>query len=210
MDTTSDRLEMARHAVKGDKIALKLLLTESHNRLTRYLSLKIPADLRASLDAEDVLQETYVRVFTHISQFVPSDGESFDRWVTTIAVRRLRSAVRRQRTARRSGHLAASTGGPSPEDSVIALLELLASPEHSPSQSVARREAVASMKNEIQTLPAHYRRAIELVYLAGRTVADAAREMGRTERAVHGLCRRATRLLAQRLGSVSCYLGSKD
>ena len=211
MDTTSDRLEMARHAVKGDTIALKLLLTESHSRLTRYLRLKIPADLRASLDAEDVLQETYVRVFTHIREFVPSDGESFDRWVTTIAVRRLRSAVRRQRTARRSGHRpAAATGGPPPEDSVIAFLELLASPQHSPSRSFARREAVASMRNEILALPAHYRRAIELVYLEGRTVTAAAREMGRTQRAIHGLCRRGTRLLAQRLGSVSCYLSSKD
>jgi len=75
---------------------------------------------------------------------------------------------------------------------------------------VARREAVALMKQEILALPEHYRRAIELVYLQGRTVAAAAREMGRTERAIHGLCRRGTRLLARRLGSASCYLGSKE
>jgi RNA polymerase sigma-70 factor (ECF subfamily) len=211
MDTTSDRLELTRQAMAGDIVALKLLLTESHERLTRYLRAKIPADLRATLDAEDVLQEAYVRVFTHIWDFVPGDGQSFDRWVTTIAVRRLRSAIRRQRAFRRSGHgPAAPTGGASPEDSVVALLDLLASPQHSPSRSVARREAVASVKHEILTLPAHYRQAIELVYLQGRTVAAAAHEMGRTPRAIHGLCRRGTRLLAQRLGSASSYLNSKD
>jgi RNA polymerase sigma factor (sigma-70 family) len=211
MDTNSDRLEMARQASAGDAVALKLLLTESHDRLGHYLHLRIPADLRASVDAEDVLQETYVRVFTHIRQFVPSDDQSFDRWVATIAMRRLRSAIRYKRAARRSGNRAgALTGRTSAEDSVIALLDMLASPQRSPSRSVARREAVASMEQEILTLPAPYRQAIELVYLQGRTAAAAAREMGRTTRAIHGLCRRGTRLLAQRLGSASRYLSSTD
>src|SRR5262245_1019897 len=103
MDTSLDRLEVIRQAVAGDTIALKLLLTESHARLTRYLQLKIPADQRAAIDADDILQETYVRVFTHIREFVAADATSFDRWVTTIALHRLRSVIRQQRTLRRGG-----------------------------------------------------------------------------------------------------------
>ncbi len=211
MDTTSDRLNIIRQAVAGDAVALKLLLTEAHARLKRYLHFKIPADLRCTLDADDMLQETYVRVFTHIRDFTATDETSFDRWLTTIALRRLRSLIRHQRAMRRGGgRPGPSAGRASLEDSVIELLNLLASPQRSPSRSVACREAIASMNHEIRELPAPYRRAIELVYLQGWTVAAAAREMGRTQRAIHGLCRRGTRLLAQRLGSVSSYLSSTD
>jgi hypothetical protein len=83
---------------------------------------------------------------------------------------------------------------------VVALLDLLASPQHSPSRSVADVKPCLRAErdpNFASSLP----RAIELVYLQGRTVAAAAQEMGRTQRAVHGLCRRGTRLLAQRLGA---------
>ena len=211
MQTTPDRLQTIRQAVAGDTTAMKLLLSQPRGRLLRLLRLKIPGDLRATIDADDVLQETYFRVFTHIRSFVPSDETCFDRWVTTIALHRLQSAIRDQRRARRSGtHSGPPAGWPSFEDSVVGVLDRLAAPQQTPSRSVARGEAIASMNHAISALPAHYRRAIELVYLEGRTVAATAHEMGRTSRSIHGLCRRATRLLAQRLTPVSAYWNPTD
>jgi RNA polymerase sigma-70 factor (ECF subfamily) len=91
---------------------------------------------------------------------------------------------------------------------MIGLLDLIASPLRSPSRILARREAVEAVRTALSSLPHHYRRALGLVYVQGHTAADAAAEMGNTERAVHGLCRRGLKMLQQQMGSASAFLSS--
>ena len=51
-------------------------------------------------------------------------------------------------------------------------------------------------------LPEHYRRAIWLIHIEGCSVRSAAESMGRTDRAIHGLCRRGLGLLQEKLGTL--------
>jgi RNA polymerase sigma-70 factor (ECF subfamily) len=59
------------------------------------------------------------------------------------------------------------------------------------------REAAAWLDRTLSALPAHYRQVLELRFLQGRSVREAAREMGRTEGAVKVMQLRALRAAAQ-------------
>jgi RNA polymerase sigma-70 factor (ECF subfamily) len=211
MDAVKREVELIGRAVAGDHSALKLLLLDAHPRLCSYVARRMPTDLRATLDAEDVVQEAYAQVFRRVGQFEPRGPLSFQRWMLTIALRKLRNAISRERAAKRGGgaRLAGATLRRQ-EESCVALLDLLAAPGRTPSRCVARQEAVQAVEGALAALPDHYRQALWLVHIQGWPVARAAAEMGRTERALHGLCRRGLKLLRDRLGSVSGYLSSSD
>jgi RNA polymerase sigma-70 factor (ECF subfamily) len=211
LDNAEGELELIRRAVAGETGALKLLLLEAHSRLCSFVGRRIPADLRATLDAEDVVQEAYAQVFRRIGQFQPHGATSFRRWLSTIALRKLRNAVARQRAAKRGGGVrVAAVDVRTREESCVALLDLLAAPGPTPSRCVARQEAVQAVETALAHLPEHYRQALWLTHFEGWPAARAAAEMGRTERALHGLCRRALKLLRDRLGSRSDFLSSSD
>ncbi len=64
------------------------------------------------------------------------------------------------------------------------------------------------METTMASLPRHYRQVLQLVHLEGLRVGEAAAVMGTTDRAVHGLCRRALKQLETQLGHISKYLSS--
>lgn len=210
MDESSNNndstLATVRRAVSGDTTALTLLLVELHPAFCAYLRPRIPAGLRGQLDSEDILQETYTQVFRHIARFVPREPDAFRRWVCTIALRRLRNEINKSRAAKRGGGALAADGGR--QDSWIGLIELLSAPGRRPSRCAAHAEAIAAVQSAVSTLPDQYQQAIRLVYLQGWSVAATAIKMHKTERAIHGLCRRGLGLLRRRLGSSTGFLSS--
>lgn len=207
MISPEQQSELVQRATGGDQIALKLLLTDSHGRLCAALAQRIPDTLRSTVDAEDVVQEAHVEVFRRIHTFVPRGANSFDRWVLAIAISRLRNAVKWHRAGRRGGGRAVWTAAAvRREESTVSLLDVLAGPGHTPSGSAMRVELIEAVHTALAELPDHYRRALWLVHIEGRAVKHAAALMHRTERAVHGLCRRGIRLLQRRLHSASRLL----
>lgn len=210
--TDSDTIRAAiEQAINGDKLALKLLLTDSHERTRNFIASKIPARLRSILDPDDVLQDVHVEVFRRISSFESQSPESFHRWLATVALTRLRNAIKKQEAAKRGGQRNAVREAPKRAgETTVAILEILASPVGTPSRSVARREAIVAVHGALQSLPEHYGQAIRLVHIEGRTIKQAAAEMKRSERAVHGLCRRGIKLLEEHLGHASKFLSVAD
>ena len=209
MDPADQTIDLVRRAVGGDTLALKLLLTDSRDRLCQHLSNRLPPDLHPSLDVEDVVQETLTDVFRRIGTFEAREPGSFYRWVATIGLNRLRDAIRRERAGKRGGgNWGVATARRSVEDSSIVLLETLGGTGRTPSRGVARAEAAAAVQDALQQLPERYRRAIWLVHIDGQPVREAAATMGRSERAIHGLCRRGLKLLEGELGSATRFLSS--
>ncbi len=187
-------------AKTGDSVALKVLLAETYGRLRGLISQKVPPELGPLIDPDDVIQDAHVEVFQRIGTFQPTGEDSFFRWTATIAVNRVRSLLRHHRAAKRGGADGRLRGQTwSVEDSSVALLETVYSTSKTPSRSAARREAVGRVQAALAELPQRHREAIRLVYLEGSSVRDTARQLGCTERAVHGLCRRGLRLLAGQL-----------
>jgi RNA polymerase sigma-70 factor (ECF subfamily) len=198
---------LIQQAVNGDGVALKLLLTDSHRCLCDRIARWIPTDLRRVVDAEDIAQDAHVEVFRRIRDFQPRRPHSFERWLTAIALSRLRNAIKKHRSLQRGGGcVQVGAAARAYEDSAIALLDTLAGPGHTPSRSVARLEAAEAVQTALTGLPDHYEQAVWLVHIEGRSVRETAAQMGRTERAVHGLCRRGLKKLREHLLSETRFL----
>ena len=86
------------------------------------------------------------------------------------------------------------------------LVDLLAGPRRTPSQSIARHEAVGAVRVALTGLTEDYREALQLRYVQGLPVAEVAETMKRTPRAVHNLCRRGLQELRAALGRSAQYL----
>lgn len=208
LETDEGHLELVRLAVAGDLAALRLLLTEYRPRLRAYLAARIPDGLNQAIDPDDIAQEAYVRVFRHIDHFEQREPNSFFLWLATIAMNCLRDTMRQHQAVKRGGGRDVARTGKGFDESTIALLNALAGPGKTPSRTMARGEAVDAVHAALEKISEDQRRAVWLVHIEGRAVVEAAAAMGRSERAVHGLCRRGLKQLQQKLGAPGDYLSS--
>src|SRR5262245_3584254 len=111
--------EWVRQARSGDLAALKLLLADARQPLLASIQRQIPARARCLIDAEDVLQDALVIVTQKLSEFEDRGPGSFQRWMATISLRRLRNWLRDLRALRRGGIL------PPPQQAGDSFVELL-------------------------------------------------------------------------------------
>lgn len=198
-------------AISGDQSALERLLLRHHARLTAFLARKLPVHLRSLISVEDILQDTYVVVFREIGDFKPHSPRAFFHWICRIAEHRLYDAVRAEHAAKRGGdRRRIDVQTTTPTGSVVEWLEQLAMHERTPSQSVARKEAIGVVRGALDGLPEDYREALRLRYLDGLSVAQTAERMSRTQGAVCLLCHRAIKKLHVALGSSTEFLGLKE
>ncbi len=84
--------ELVVLANRRDEAAVRVL-TRRHNRRLFRMARSI---VRNDNEAEDIVQETYVRAFTHLGQFRAE--ASFSTWLTRIALNEAMGRVRRQRS----------------------------------------------------------------------------------------------------------------
>ena len=201
-----DEAQLIAQAVSGDAVAVQLLLVHHHSSLVADLARRMPASLARVMSAEDLCQETYVAAVRKLSQFQPAGEGSFYAWLRTIAERKLADALRAAGAAKR-GHgkrVVEPVGGEA--TSMVALLDLLAVDEHTPSRSMARREVIEHVQSALQRLDPDYREALRLRYIKGLSVGEVARQMGRSEGAVKMLCNRALQQLGAQMGDLSRFL----
>ena len=95
MDNThAPEEELVSRAVSGDEDALTTLLRRHGPILRQKIAPSIGAKWRNVLDADDVLQVTYLEVFLRVRSFVPQAPGSFAAWlrrrVLFLGIRRLR------------------------------------------------------------------------------------------------------------------------
>ena len=192
-------------AVAGDRAATEQLLWTHYDRLQRFIDKNIPPVVRSTVSADDVLQETFVVAWQQIVDFDDRHTDALYTWLRTIAKNKLTDRVRAQAAAKRGGGKQAIANREA-ESSMADLVDLVIASAKSPSGSVARREAERITLVTLAQLKEDYRRAITLRYLEGRSVAETATAMGRTERSIHMLCNRALKKLREALGRSSHYL----
>ena len=89
------------------------------------------------------------------------------------------------------------------------LVERVARDDNSVSRPARMREAVSAMQIALASLPDDYRQAIRLRYVEGRTLAEVAKSVGRSEDATRGLLHRAKRKLRDAMGRASAYLSTR-
>lgn len=199
----AEQIDLIRRAKEGDRAALTILLKDSRRWLAEQIAYRIPQILKSAIDEDDIVQQAHVQAFRSVSRFEDRGPDSFQRWLKAIALGKLRDAMKHVRAAKRYGPVVTRRAPKSLEDSMVAFLDVIASPVLTPSHTARREEKAAAVRAALEKLPEHYRQAVSLVYLEGKPVAEAAETLGRTARGVHGLCRRALEILREQLQSTS-------
>lgn len=198
--------ELLARAIKGDRGALVDLLEHCAPMLRARLEGKIPKSLSVTVEADDVLQVTYVEVVGRIGQFKTGGMGGFRAWVSRVAENNLLDAIRAAQAAKRPNPAKRAHSPRSADDSAATLIEVLAGDSKAtPSRFVARGEAVMAMERMLATLPADYARVIRLYDLAGHSAEEVAREMGRSTGAVFMLRARAHDRLRDAMGDPGQY-----
>jgi len=194
----ADVQTLVAQAVAGDEVALVMLLTETRQRLVSDVAIRMSPEFQGVVGPEDIVQETHAEAFRRIGSFEYRGEASFYRWLCMIAIRQLLGIIRQLRAAKRNGkHITrapAANGQSSAE-----LLAMLSGSYSTPSSHFSTKEAASRLNSAVGRLPEDYAHAIRSVYLNGRAVREIAQELGRTERAVYGMCRRGLKKLQSML-----------
>jgi RNA polymerase sigma-70 factor (ECF subfamily) len=152
----------------GDDRALELLV----HRWTPRLAAFFYRLTGRSSDVDDLVQSTFVRIFTARSSWIP--GAHFGAWIHTIA-RRL--SMDRARSRARKPLFAASRRPESPEGATT-LLGRIPDDAPTPFSAVSRLELVARLEEALRTVPEPFRETVVLCDLQQLSYEDAAAVLG--------------------------------
>lgn len=179
-DPTGERTktdeELAREARAGSRRSFEELALRYRRRLFVYLRPRLGSDQ----DAEDMVQETFLKLFRNIRSYDPAFR--FSTWLYTSASRLAISSYRKKKT---------EAGRVGPE-----AIDRLADPTAGASGETGR----AGLWDAARTLGRNQYRVLWLRYGEELTIEEIAASMGKSRLAVRLLLHRARANLLKRLG----------
>lgn len=196
-----DLLAAAR---QGDRAALVTLLEEVGATVRGRIEPKISRALRSSIDADDVMQVTYLEAVMRLPTFTSGGIQGFVAWLTRLAENNLVDAVRAMEAAKRPDPRRQIKPGPG-QDSSAFLVEALGMTYTTPSVVAKRHEANKYLDEALDRLPPAYARVIRLYDLEGKSPTEVAADMGKSQGAVFMLRARAHERLKEVLGPESRF-----
>lgn len=144
--------------------------------------------LRNDAEAEDVMQEAYVRAYQHLGEFA---GEAkFSTWLTKIAI--YEALARMRLRNRRSESQAASDAG-------ADIMDSLKSEARDPEKETYDHELRLVLERAIASLPDHYRSVFVLRVVEGFDVQETAAALDLGVEAVKSRLHRGRALLRKEL-----------
>jgi RNA polymerase sigma-70 factor (ECF subfamily) len=197
---------LVRQAIAGERLALERLLLMHARRLARHLQPKIPDVLKGVVDADDILQQTFLQAFRDIRTFEPGGQGSFYAWLRGIADNRLFDYIREHKRKKRGGDFRRQVAGGNQGSVAADILDLLSAGKTTPSVSVARREMIDALQIGVACLPEDQRQAIRLHCLEGRSLDETAQLMERTPGAIRALVHRGKCRLQEQLDRSALWL----
>jgi RNA polymerase sigma-70 factor (ECF subfamily) len=151
--------DVVKRVLAGETALYEILMRRYNQRLYRVAR----SILRNDVDAEDVMQEAYVRAYQHLNQFA---GEAkFSTWLTKIAVYEALGRLRRQgRTENLDSVL----------DSGRHVMARMTSDTQDPERQAYDHELRVVLEGAVDSLPEIYRMVFVLRSVEGLSVAETA------------------------------------
>jgi RNA polymerase sigma-70 factor, ECF subfamily len=173
--------EIVERVLAGDKALFEILMRRHNQRVYRI----IRGILRDDGEAEDVMQDAYVRAYQHLGQF--ERRASFVTWLTRIA---MHEAFARAERMKRQTSL---------DSDESSFESTMATPkDDTPERNAANRELGTALEAAILSLPPKYRAVIMMRDVEELNTSEAASALEISEGAVkvrlhraHALVRRA-------------------
>ena len=177
--------ELVRRAQARDEAALRAIMQANNRRLYRLAR----GILRSDSEAEDVVQDTYVRAFTHLDGFRGESGLST--WLSRIAIN---EALGRLRKATPQVEWSAL-----PETMLEAqIIQFpLSSAAGDPEKSMAQREIQRVVEHAIDELPDVFRMVFIARVMEGMNVEETAELLGIKPETVKTRLHRARTMLRE-------------
>src|SRR5438309_6467885 len=175
--------EVVHRVLAGETELFEILMRRYNQRLYRVAR----AILREDAEAEDVMQDAYVRAYQHLGQF--AGRAKFSTWLTRIAVH---EALARAHRGKRYDALEGLSA-------VQGEAMKFASAAPSPEQEVATAQSHAILEEAILSLPESYRTVLMMRDIEELTTAEAAESLDITEQNVKVRLHRARALLRREL-----------
>ena len=174
--------QVIERVLAGETAAFEILMRRHNQRIYRAAL----AITRNDAEAEDVMQDAYVRAFQHLGQF--SGRAQFSTWLTRIAVH---EALARNRKNGRSESLDAITEATG--DSIMP------SDSADPETQASTAEMTRVLEQAMLALPDSYRAVIMLRDIEEMSTAEAAEVLDITEENLKVRLHRARSLLREEL-----------
>jgi RNA polymerase sigma-70 factor (ECF subfamily) len=174
--------EVVGRVLAGETALFEILMRRHNQRIYRI----VRGILDNDGEAEDVMQDAYVRAYQYLRQF---EGRStFVTWLTRIA---MHEAFARSERLKRQTSLDAGE--------VLADMKLTPTSSDSPERNVANRELKSALEAAISLLPPKYRTVMMVRDVEELSTAEAARVLEISEEAVKVRLHRARALVRQAL-----------
>ena len=189
--------EIVRRVRAGDSALFEVLMRRHNQRVYRV----VRAVVKDEADVEDVMQQAYINVFTHLYQF--EARSQFSTWLIRIA---LHEAFRRRRKTQRS-ESATARSRPGIDADRGAVMDTLTSPEADPERQAYAQELHRVLEAAVDTLPDTYRTVFMLRDIEGLSTSETAEGLGLGDEAVKTRLHRARvmirRAVTVRIGEVA-------
>jgi RNA polymerase sigma-70 factor (ECF subfamily) len=183
----ADESVLLAQAREGDTTAFGELVRRYESKIFR-LAQHITQNRE---DAEDVLQETFLKAYEHLDQF--QGNSKFYTWVVRIAVNQALMKLRRRKTDKSvSLDETIDTG----EDTIV---REIAAWDEDPEQRFSREEIGTILDSAIQTLEPPYRSVFALRDIEGLSTEETAEALGLSVPAVKSRLLRARLQLREKL-----------
>jgi RNA polymerase sigma-70 factor, ECF subfamily len=181
-----DEADLVARARAKDADAFRTIMQTYNRRLYRIAR----SILRNDSDAEDAMQEAYVRAFTHLESF--RGDSSLVTWLSRIA---MNEALGRLRLRRPTADLAAyEAQGPEAE-----IIQFPHTARSDPEKTMALRELLQLVEQATDKLPEAYRTVFITRVIEGMSVEDTAELLGVRPETVKTRLHRARRLVREQL-----------
>jgi len=193
--------ELLRQAAEGSTDALRELLVKHGQQVWGEIDRDIDAKWRAIIDADDVMQVTYLEAFLQLDRMTARDAAGFVAWLRSIARNNLRDAIKEQGRQKRPPPAMRLQRAGGHDSSYVTLVEHLGETTTTPSRHVAADEAARHIEAALRRLPDDYAQVVRQYDLTGRSIDDVAKALNRSPGAVHMLRARAHDRLRTLLGA---------
>jgi len=177
---------LVNDVIHGNRESLGTLFAHFRDRLWRIINFRMDQRLIGRVDADDVLQETYINAEKRIEHFLHDSPDGFFIWLRLIANQTLIDVHRRHlgtkaRDAKRDRSI--SSGGWSAASTSFSLSNHLLGHLTSPSQAAVRAELADQLNLSLQSMGDIDREVLAMRHFEELTNSETAKALGISEQA---------------------------
>lgn len=191
---TAGDAELVSLACRGVAAAFRTIMERNNRRLFRVTR----SVLKNDADAEDAVQETYLRAFASLDTY--AGAAALSTWLTSIALNEALGRLRRRRTMINLDEIAGAAADGSESAARVIPFPLTQPTASDPEHAAARTEIQRLLERAIDDLPDSFRMTFVLRFVEQMSVEETAACLGVPAETVKTRVHRAKRRLRQALG----------